>query len=95
MNLRAAGALEGVVLEGHLQRVAANHGVSVRKKDPAISDLNDPLKERGVYAIPTWRKIQYMADLRNICAHQKGVDPTAEQVNELIAGVNTVVKTIF
>lgn len=95
VNLRAAGALAGVVLERHLQRAAANHGVSIRKKSPTISDLNDPLKQKGVYGVTIWRKIQLLADIRNICSHQKSDEPTKDQVNELIDGVNSIIKTIF
>jgi hypothetical protein len=40
INLRAAGALLGVVIEGHLQKVASSHGVTVAKKNPTIADLN-------------------------------------------------------
>ncbi len=95
VSLRAAGALAGVVLERHLQRAATNHSVSIRKKAPTISDLNDPLKKKGVYDVPMWRKIQLLADIRNLCSHQKAVEPTEEQVEELIAGVNSVIKSVF
>ena len=44
VSLRAAGALAGVILEGHLQRVTQNYNISIRKKSPTIADLNDPLK---------------------------------------------------
>ena len=71
VSVRAAGALAGVVLERHLQRTATNHGISIRKKAPTISDLNDPLKQKGVYDVPMWRKIQLLADIRNLCSHQK------------------------
>jgi len=92
---RAAGTLAGVVLESHLQRVADNHHVTVAKKNPTIADLNDPLKEKSVYDTPTWRKIQLLADLRHLCAHQKGTEPTDAQVAELIAGVSAIVKSVF
>ena len=95
VNLRAAGALAGVVLERHLQRVAENHGIALKKKDPTISDLNDPLKDKGAFPLPVWRKIQLLADLRNLCVHNKGVDPKKDQVTELIDGVNTIVKSVF
>jgi hypothetical protein len=95
VNLRAAGSLAGVVLERHLQRVAENHGVTIKKKEPTIADLNDPLKEKGIYGIPIWRKIQYLADIRNICSHQKTAQPTKEQVSELIDGVNSIIKSVF
>ena len=95
INLRAAGALAGVVLERHLQQVARSHNVVIHKKDPTISDLNDSLKDKGAYDLPTWRKIQLLADIRNICSHKKSQEPTEAQVNELISGVNSVIKSIY
>ena len=95
VSLRAAGALAGVVLEGHLQRVIQNHNISIRKKSPTIADLNDPLKNKGVYDNPTWRKIQLLADIRNLCSHKKGREPTDDEVIDLIAGVNWAIKSIF
>jgi hypothetical protein len=95
INKRAAGALAGVVLERHLQRTTQNHKIVIRKKSPTISDLNDPLKQKGVYDVPTWRKIQLLADIRNLCSHQKDSEPTDEQVDELITGVNTIIKSVF
>jgi hypothetical protein len=95
VSKRAAGALAGVVLERHLQRTASNHKIIIRKKSPTISDLNDPLKQASVYDVPTWRKIQLLADLRNICSHQKSSDPTEAQVDDLISGVNSVIKSVF
>jgi hypothetical protein len=95
VSLRAAGSLAGVVLERHLQRVAINHQVTISKRNPTIADLNDPLKDRGIYELATWRKIQFLADIRNICSHQKSIEPTVDQVKVLISGVNAIVKTIF
>lgn len=68
---RAAGALMGVVIKGHLQKVAHNHDIKIAKKSPTISDLNDPLKNASVIDTPTWRKITYLSDIRNICSHKK------------------------
>jgi hypothetical protein len=92
---RAAGALAGVVLERHLQRVATNHKIQIKKVNPTIGDLNDPLKTAGVYEVAVWRKLQYLADLRNLCSHSKGAEPTREQVEEMLREVNQFVKTIF
>lgn len=94
-SLRAAGALAGVVLEGHLQGVALSHAVPITKKHPTIADLNDPLKGASIYPTESWRKISYLADLRNICCHKKGDEPTKEQTQELIDGVNWAVKNIM
>lgn len=94
VNIRAAGAVASVVLESHLQRVAANHGVKISKKDPTISDLNDPLKNSGVYDLPTWRKVQHLTDLRNLCDHKKSREPAEQEVVELISGVASLVRNI-
>ena len=95
ISLRAAGSLTGVVIENHLQKLAKNHGIKLRKKSPTISDLNDPLKSEGIFDTPTWRKVAYLADIRNICSHKKDAEPTKEQVNELIDGANWLVKSTF
>ena len=92
---RAAGVIAGVVLEGYLQKVADNHDIKIRKKAPTVSDLNDPLKKEEVYDTATWRKISFLADIRNLCSHKKSDDPTRDQVQELIDGVNWVTKNVF
>lgn len=95
ISVRAAGALIGVMIEGHLQKVANAHGVKLSKKNPTISDLNDPLKAASVIDIPTWRKISFLADLRNLCSHKKDSEPTKEQVEELIQGAEWLTKNVF
>ena len=92
---RAAGALMGVVIEGHLQKVAKHHDVKVAKKNPTISDLNDPLKNASVIDTPVWRKITYLADIRNLCSHKKEAEPTKEQVQELVDGADWLIKNVF
>ncbi len=94
ISLRAAGALAGVVLERHLQRVAANHSVTVPKQETTIRELNDPLKLGKAYDFATWRKIQRLGDLGNLCSHQRNGNPTKEQVEDLIAGVSSIIKSV-
>ena len=96
VSKRAAGALAGVVLERHLQRVVQNHRISIRTRSPSISNLNDAIKEAQLYDnTSTWRKIQLLADIRNTCVHPKKKEPTDDEVDELISGVNWVIKSIF
>jgi len=92
---RAAGALAGVVLERHLAQVCDNHGIKVTKKAPAIADLNNALKSEAVIDVPQWRFVQHLADIRNLCDHNKESEPTVEQVDDLVAGVMKVSKTLF
>lgn len=95
VSLRAAGALVGVVIEGHLQKVAQAHDLKIPKKNPTIADLNDPLKTASVIDTPAWRKISFLADLRNLCAHKKDAEPTKEQVEDLIQGAEWLTKNVF
>jgi hypothetical protein len=92
---RAAGAVAGVVLEKHLGQVCDNHALKVSKKNPTIGDLNDLLKQSDVMEVHQWRFIQHLGDVRNLCDHDKKVEPTKEQVADLIEGVAKVVKTLF
>ena len=92
---RAAGAVAGVVLEKHLAQVCDNHAIKVVKKNPGISDLNDALKAGNVIDFPQWRSVQVLADIRNLCDHNKGAEPSPEQVDDLVTGVTKVIKTLF
>ena len=93
-HLRAAGAVAGVVLEGHLAQVCDDHGVKVPKKDPHISDFNDALKKADVFDVPQWRQIQRFGDIRNYCDHKKSREPRPDEVEELINGVDKAIKTL-
>lgn len=93
--IRAAGAVAGVVLEKHLQQVSASHNVTVKAKNPGIFDYNEALKEAQVVDVPTWRFIQHLADLRNLCDHKKQREPKPEEIEDLINGVDKVSKTVF
>ena len=92
---RGAGAIAGVVLEGHLTQVCSNHQIQVKKKNPTINDLNELLKENEIIEIPSWRFIQQLGDLRNLSDHKKEKEPSKEEIEDLINGVDKVCKTIY
>lgn len=92
---RAAGAICGVVIEKHLSEVCTQHQIKVTKKNPGINDYNELLKSNNVIDIPAWRNIQRLADLRNMCDHHKDVEPTKDNIEELIVGTDKMLKTIF
>lgn len=93
--LRGAGVNPGVILEKHLAQVTGNHNLSSRKQRPTISDFNELLKDAGVLDVPTWRQIQRLGDVRNLCGHNKHREPTNDEVIELIDGVEKLCKTLF
>jgi hypothetical protein len=93
--IRAAGAISGVLIEKHLTQVMLNHNLKSRKKNISISDLNDMLKSNDIYDVATWRFIQRLGDLRNLCDHFKEREPTKEEVQDLISGTDKIIKTIY
>jgi hypothetical protein len=94
-HIRSAGTLAGVVLERHLAKVCSSRNLKSPKRKPTLADWNDVLKNANVYDTPTWRGIQRLTDIRNLCAHPGDRDPTREEVDELIRGVERITKTIF
>lgn len=92
--LRAAGAIAGVVLEKHLRQVCDDRSLSIAKKNPGISDLNEILKSNSVIDVAQWRHISMLGDIRNLCDHSKAKEPSKEQVEDLINGTDKVIKTI-
>lgn len=92
---RASGAVAGVVLEKHLSEVCDYHVIKITKNSPTIGDLNDALKQANVIDIVQWRFIQHLADIRNLCDHNKKLEPTHDQVEDLITGVSKILKTLF
>lgn len=93
--LRASGAMCGVILEKHLSEVCAKHKISLRKKSPTINDYNEELKNAGVIDLPTWRHIQLLGDLRNLCCHDKKSEPTKDQAKDLLDGTTKICKTVY
>jgi hypothetical protein len=92
---RGAGAVAGVVLEGYLLQIVSNHNILTKKKNPTINDLNQLLKDNDIIEIHTWRYIQHLADLRNLCDHKKSNEPKKEEIEELINGITKISKSLF
>lgn len=94
-HLRSAGVICGVVIESHLKAVSARHAVTIPKKSSAISEMNDLLRNAGVYDVSLWRLLQRLADIRNLCAHSKDRDPRDDEVEDLISGTDKIIKEVI
>lgn len=92
--LRASGVVAGIVLERHLQEVVASHDAKVKTR-PTLGDYIQALKDADVLTTPDWRRLQHLNELRAKCTHNKGAEPTEEDVSDLIAGVDRTIKNLF
>lgn len=92
--LRPAGVLAGVVLETYLADVCLRYSLKLAKKDPSINDYATALQAGNVIDTILWRKIQSLADIRNLCGHKKEREPTKEEVLELVSGIERIIKSL-
>jgi len=91
--LRPAGALAGVILERHLKNLLRKHTPPIKYSEKAgLGKLNGLCKD-SVYDLATWRKVQYLADLRHLCTHDKTREPTKDEIEELLNGVSAILKS--
>ena len=92
-DLRAAGTMAGVVLEQHLRIVLKAHSVRMRKKNISINDYSLMLKDKDIAEFPVWRTVQRLGNLQELC--RRADEPKKEDVEELINGVDKIIKTLF
>nr|WP_314422728.1 hypothetical protein [uncultured Erwinia sp.] len=93
--IRAAGAVTGVILEKHLAHVCSLHNIKPKKAHPSISEYNNSLKDSDIIDTSTWRFIQHLGDIRNLCDHGKEREPKKDEVSDFITGVDKITKTVF
>ena len=91
--LRSAGAVCGVILEKHLTNMLKAAGLPLTKKNPSINDLNSDLYQNKVIDQTQYKFILFLGDIRNKCDHNKSEEPKKEEVEDLIAGTEKVIKT--
>jgi hypothetical protein len=94
-HFRSAGVICGLVLQTHLSQLLTNHGLKPLKKTAKIADYNVALKKATAYDFPTYRLIITLADLHQLCIKEKKREPSQEEIEDLIAGTDKVIKTVF
>lgn len=84
-HVDCAAMLGRVVLEDALRSLARTEGVDV--SGLSTGQVNDLLKQAGVYAKPRWRQVQSWLDIGNAAAHGENDDYDAAQVREMLSGI--------
>ncbi|RYF49657.1 MAG: hypothetical protein EOO38_07405 [Cytophagaceae bacterium] len=92
-QLRAAGAVAGIVLEKHLEQICERRKFKAGRK--TIADLNEILKKNEIIDFPAYRHIGLLNDLVQLCLQNKKREPEPAEVADLINGTDKIIKTIF
>ncbi len=92
--VRAGGVIAGVVLEKHLAQVCDDRAIAITNDKPTLADFNEALKKVNIIDVPVWRRISHFADIRNLCGHNKHREPTKDEVEDLVNGVDNLIKTL-
>ena len=91
--IRPAGVVAGVVLERALKDLFVDNDITLDRRNPTISWMNDRLKAEGVYDAMVLHKIRWYAGVRNKCSHDDGEEPKKDDVKDMIEGVGKFAKT--
>jgi hypothetical protein len=92
---RSAGGICSAILQQHLETLRLKYDLKLSKRNPALKDYNELLKNAEVYDFGTARNIQYLIDLRDLCVKNTKQAPTAKEIEDLLTGTEKVIKTIY
>lgn len=62
---------------------------------PGINDYNDKLKDEAVVDNKTYLLIQRLGTIRNLCDHNKKLEPTKEDIEDLINGTDKILHEVL
>ncbi len=93
--VRPAGSVAGVVLESHLAEFCRKQNIKSRKKRPTIGDWIKLLEDADTVDAVMLTRLKGLNAIRILCSHKKSRDPTAEDVDDLISGVEKVTKQLL
>lgn len=86
-----AAVIAGVVLETAIKELCINNGIDIYlpdgKREKKLEKLNEDLTKSGIYPLNQQKKVTYYADIRNNAAHGKPENFDAEDVRDMIKGI--------
>jgi hypothetical protein len=91
-RLRAAGSSAAVVLERHLRSLVPRPPGARRGRPPGLEDYGRAASRAGLIDDATERLIRILAELRIRFVHAGDAEPTIEDTEKLIGGVDTVLR---
>ena len=97
INVRAAGIIGRLVIEKHLKTIAEKRLIAVQSKqhNPGLADYILALRRFGCIQEPEKKKLEYLKEIGNKCAHDKGVEPNEAEVSELLDGAKWCLANIL
>ena len=81
---RSSGAICGVLLEEFLLSQIEKAGETISKKSPSLGDLIQFCYEKTLIDIALYKKLLFLADIRNKCDHKRSEEPTKDEIESLI-----------
>jgi HEPN domain-containing protein len=81
-----------VIIETSAKKLCDKNKLSYRKKEK-LSAIIDKLKKKGVLSLPEWRQIQAWMDIGNSAAHGKFDEYSAEDVKNMLNGIDSFIET--
>jgi hypothetical protein len=91
----AAAAVAGAVLEDHLVKLTAKHGVTWDGTYHTISNLNHALKKAGVYGSKVWGQVKNLQATRDLVDHHEFGDKSEvnpQEVALMLKGVRLFIE---
>ena len=93
--LRASGAVARVILEKHLQRICKDKNITPEEKKPTLGAWIACLQKHNIIDDIQRTELTALSEITNYCCHQKEREPTKEEVDKLIDGVESFMKITF
>jgi hypothetical protein len=81
-----------VIIETALKKICDKNKITYRIKE-RLSTISNKLRKKGHLNLPEWRQIQAWADIGNAAAHGKFDAYTADDVKNMLDGLETFLKT--
>lgn len=94
INERAAGALVGTVLEGHLKKLTSIYKLKFRKQAPPLREYIDALHTARILDIPIYSQSVWLAEIATR-SMAEGESPTKQQIRDLIDGSRWLITNVF